>query len=160
MQLNYNQAITSNFRIEIPRLPQLELYATDVNIPGVTLDAIEKPYQDVRIKLPDNKYTWDDLNISFILDEDLYVYELIRKWNEKVRNTEMWQDGLYDINIIPLDSNKNINYKFSLEGAFPTMIGGWQYTTGSTSTTFLTFDVSFAFQHFGFKREKELDFSF
>ena len=93
MILNYNPAITSNFKITIPGEQKLEFYAHSVNIPTITLSPIEVPYQDSRIKVPDNRYIWDDLTIQFILDEDLYSYELLRDWLIKVRSEDLWQKG-------------------------------------------------------------------
>lgn len=156
--LNYNPAIASNFKITFPTIPKLELYALSTNIPTVQLAPIEVSYQDTRAKIPDNKYVWDDLTISFFLDENLYVYEILKDWNSDVRTIPNWLDALKDINIIPLDSNKTIEYSFMAEGAWPNMIGGWQYTSTSSGSDFLTFDVTFSYQHFGIKRLKPLDF--
>lgn len=158
MIFNYNQAIAANFKITIPSVPELEFYALTINIPTVSLGPIEVPYQDARLKVPDNKYIWDDITISFILDEDLYAYELIKDWNYDVRNKEFWQAGIKDINIIPLDSNKNIEFSFLATGAWPNMIGGWQYTSASSISDFLTFDVTFSYQTLQIKRLKPLDF--
>ena len=158
MILNYNNAYTSNFKITFPKIQELEFYATTTNIPGTVLNAIEIPYQDVRAKVPDNKYQWDDITIQFIMDEDLYVYELIKRWQVAVRDRAMWQEGLKEINIIPLDSNKVISYSFKLEGAWPNMLSGWQYTTNAISSDIITFDVTFSYQNFSIAREKPLDF--
>lgn len=159
MILNYNQAINANFKIQIPGEHELEFYAVSTNIPTVSLSPIEVPWQDSRLKVPDNKYIWDDLTIQFILDEDLYSYELLRDWLIKVRSEDLWQKGLKDINIIPLDSNKNVEYSFVAQGAWPNMIGGWQYTSASNISEYITFDVTFSYQHLDIKRTKPLGFS-
>lgn len=158
MIINYNNAISANFKITFPRIQELEFYALSVNIPTVTLNAIEMSYQDTRAKVPDNKYLWDDLSVQFILDEDLYSYELISNWLKDVRDQRMWQTGLHDINIIPLDSNKNIEYSFLLEGAWPTNISGWQYTNANQVSEYIIFDVAFAYQNLKIKRLAPLNF--
>jgi hypothetical protein len=159
MILNYNSAISSNFKLTFPTIPELEFYVTNTNIPTITLSPIEMNYQDVRAKVPDNFYQWDDVTINFLLDEDLYAYELILDWNKKVKYSDLWQKGLKDINIIPQDSNKNPEFSFYFEGAWPTIISGWQYTSGASNSDYITFDVTFAYQDFRIERIKPLDFS-
>ncbi len=159
MIINYNQAISTNFMIQLPKVPGLDLYALSVNIPTIQLTSIDVSWQDTRIKVPNNKYIWDDITIQFILDENLYSYEILKKWNYDIRNVEHWQTALRDINIIPLDSNKNIEFSFMAEGAWPNMIGGWQYTSTNSGSEHITFDVTFSYQNLSIKRKKPLEFS-
>ena len=159
MIINYNNAITSNFRISFPKNQQLEFMAMSVNVPTVSLGTIEQPYQNTRLKLPDNKFEWDDITIEFIMDENLLVYELIKDWISDARQDQPeWQKAIKTINILPLDSNKNIEYSFELQGCFPTNITGWSYTSNSSISEYVTFSVSFAYQHLEIKRIKPLNF--
>lgn len=157
--INYNDALTSNFKITFPGIPNLEFRALSVNIPTIQLSPIEMAYQDTRAKLPDNRYVWDDLTIQFLMDENLYTYELIRDWMVKVRDRTLWQDGIKDINVIPLDSSKQREYSFLASGAWPNMISGWQYTHGNSGSEVITFDVTFSYQDFQISRIKPLEFS-
>lgn len=156
--LNYNNALSANFKITFPHIPELEFYAVSVNIPTTQLNGIEVSYRDTRAKVPDNKYIWDDINIQFIMDENLYVYELLKKWLDNVRNNQNWLSTLRDIVIIPLDSNKTMEFSFKLENSFPTTINGWQYNSALMSSEAIVFDITFAFQHFEIKRLNQLDF--
>jgi len=156
--LNYNNALSANFKITFPKFPELEFYAVSINIPTTQLSAIEVAYRDTRAKVPDDKFEWDDINIQFILDENLYVYELMKKWNTDARNVPDWLDAMLDIVVQPLDSNKSIEYSFVLQGAFPTVVNGWQYNSALMSSEAISFDVVFAYQDFSIKRIKELEF--
>lgn len=156
---NYNQSIASNFKILIGGKQELEFFATTVNIPTLSLGPIEVPYQDTRAKIPDNRFMWDDLTINFILDEELYSYELIKNWMYDVRNKEKWLTGIKDVHIIPQDSNKSIEFSFLAQGAWPNMIAGWQYASTSTISDYITFDVTFSYQHLDIKRLRPLSFS-
>lgn len=158
MILNYNQAISANFKVTFPKIHELEFYATSINIPTVSLSPIEVNWQNVRAKVPDNKYVWDDLTIQFILDENLYAYEILKDWNEDARNNEFWLESLRDIVILPLDSNKNIEYSFYFDGGWPNMLSGWQYTHTTNTSDYIVFDCVFSYQNFRIKRQKPLDF--
>lgn len=157
--LNYNNALSANFKITFPKLPELEFYAMSVNVPTTQLSAIEVNHRDVRAKVPDDKFEWDDVSIQFILDENLYVYELLKKWNTDARNVPNWLDAMLDIVIQPLDANKSIEYSFVLQGAFPTIVNGWQYNSALMSSEAITFDVVFAYQDFYIKRIRPLEFN-
>lgn len=156
---NYNQSIASNFKILIAGKQELEFFATTINIPTLSLSPIEIPYQDVRAKVPDNRFMWDDLTINFILDEEIYSYELLKNWMYDVRNKDKWATGIKDVHIIPLDSNKGIEFSFLAEGAWPNMIAGWQYTSTSTVSDYITFDVTFSYQNLDIRRLTPLSFS-
>ena len=159
MILNYNNALNANFKIAFPKISDLEFYAHSINVPTIQLNPIEVKYQDSRAKVPDNFYSWDDVTIQFMMDEEFYSYELLLDWNKKVRNTEFWQNGLMDIHIIPLDSNKNIEYSFYFHGAWPSTLMGWQYSSTMSTSESIIFDVLFAYQDLTIKRIKPLDFS-
>lgn len=156
---NYNQSIASNFKVLISSKQEIEFYATSVNIPTLSLGPIEVPYQDTRAKIPDNRFVWDDITINFILDEELYSYELIKNWMYDVRNKDKWLTGIKDINVVPQDSNKNIEFSFLIQGAWPNMITGWQYASTSTVSDYITFDVTFSYQHLEIQRLKPLSFN-
>lgn len=157
--LNYNNALSANFRITFPKIPNLEFYAMSVNIPTTQLSAIEVAYRDVRAKVPDDKFEWDDVTIQFILDENMYVYELLKKWSSDARNVQDWLDAMLDINIQPLDGNKTLEYSFVLQQSFPTVVNGWQFNSSLMSSEAITFDATFAYQDFIIKRENPLDFT-
>lgn len=157
--LNYNNALSANFIVTFPKIPQLEFYGMSVNIPTTQLSAIEVNYRDVRAKVPDDKFEWDDVTIQFMLDENLYSYELMKNWCNDARNVENWLDAMLDIVITPLDTNKAIEYSFHLQGAFPTVVNGWQYNSTLMSSEAIIFDVVFAYQDFRIKRQKELEFN-
>ena len=158
MIINYNPSIAANFKITFPKKQELEFFALSTNVPTTALSPIELSYQDTRAKVPDNKYVWDDITVQFILDENLYAYEILKDWQKAVRERQNWQDGLLDMFIVPLDSNKVIEYKFSFQGAWPNMVSGWQYTSGTSISDVITFDVAFSYQHFEIEREKPLNF--
>lgn len=158
MIFNYNNAIPTNFKLTFPELPELEYYALSTNVPTTTLNPIEVPFRDVSAKIPDNRYHWDDITVQLIMDENLYAYEIMKQWQYDIREEGMWQNGLKDINLIPLDSNKNIEYSFKFHGAWPNMVGGWQYTSNASTSDIISFDVTFSYQHFEIVRIKPIDF--
>ena len=70
----------TQFRFLINQLPKVQYFTVSANVPGITLgDATyATPLKD--ISLPGEKLTYDDLNITFIVDENLENYIEIHKW--------------------------------------------------------------------------------
>ena len=70
----------TQFRFLINQLPKVEYFTTEANLPGIsTGDGVfNTPFKDINI-LPD-KLNYEDLTISFIVDENLENYIEIHTW--------------------------------------------------------------------------------
>ena len=70
----------TQFRFMIHQLPKVEFFTTAANIPSISLGelVIPTPYKSIPI-LGDN-LTFDNLSISFIVDEELQNYRTIHDW--------------------------------------------------------------------------------
>ena len=70
----------TQFRFMIHQLPKVEFFTTAANIPAISLGelVIPTPYKSIPI-LGDN-LTFDNLSISFIVDEELQNYKTIHDW--------------------------------------------------------------------------------
>ena len=77
-QLDY--ASPTQFKFSIVQLPKVEFFTTACNLPSITLaDAIfPTPFTDVPVQ--GDKLTFDNLIISFIVDESLENYIQLQKW--------------------------------------------------------------------------------
>jgi len=74
-------ASPTQFKFNIIKLPKVEYFCTSVNIPGVTLGGAmvqETRFKD--IPLPGDKLTYEALDMSFIVDENLENYQEIHGW--------------------------------------------------------------------------------
>ena len=77
-QLDY--ASPTQFKFNIVQLPKVEYFTTACNLPSITLaDAIfPTPFTDVPVQ--GDKLTFDNLIISFIVDESLENYLQLHSW--------------------------------------------------------------------------------
>lgn len=158
MRLNYNNAIQTSFLLSIPEVPTLNFAVQSTNMPSINLNAIETKYQDVRAKIPDNVYVWDDLSVTLLMDEDFYAHELLTEWMKAAREKKEWTKPLKDIRIELLDSNKNSNFSFLFKGAWPNNITGWSMMSNTAASDIVTFDVMFSFQDLQLVRDVPLEF--
>ena len=70
----------TQFRFLINQLPKVEYFTVAANIPGITLGSATyaTPLKD--IPYPGEKLTYDDLTLTFIVDENLENYIEIHTW--------------------------------------------------------------------------------
>ena len=68
------------FRFKCSKLPKVEFFCQTANIPGIGLGTanIETPLKS--IPFPGDKVTYQDLAISFLVDENLENYKEIHDW--------------------------------------------------------------------------------
>ena len=70
----------TQFRFLINQLPKVQYFTTEANIPGITLDNVELGSPLKNIPLLGSKLEYEDLAISFIVDENLENYIEIHTW--------------------------------------------------------------------------------
>ena len=70
----------TQFRFLINQLPKVQYFTTEANIPGITLSegTYNTPLKDLPIL--GDKLTYDDLTITFIVDENLENYIEMHTW--------------------------------------------------------------------------------
>ena len=70
----------TQFRFLINQLPKVEYFTTEANIPGITLGEgqFSTPLKDIEIL--GDKLTYEDLSITFIVDENLENYIEMHNW--------------------------------------------------------------------------------
>ena len=90
-------ASPTQFRFSIIKLPKVEYFATAANIPGISLGQTSQPTPLKDIPIPGDKLEYDNLNLTFLVDENLENYREIHGWltglgfpkdNEQFRNLQ------------------------------------------------------------------------
>lgn len=77
-QLDY--ASPTQFRFGIKQLPKVEFFTIDANLPGIEGASIDFANPFNNIPVMGDKLTYNDLNITFIVDEYLDNYQSLHNW--------------------------------------------------------------------------------
>ena len=90
----------TQFRFLINQLPKVQYFTTEANLPGITLDELElgSPLKD--LPLLGSKLTYDDLTITFIVDENLENYIEMHTWLTAIgfpKDRKQFRDKKYNI---------------------------------------------------------------
>ena len=70
----------TKFKFSIIKLPKVEYFCTAANIPGISLGQTSQPTPLKDIPIPGDKLDYDNLNIQFLVDENLENYREIHGW--------------------------------------------------------------------------------
>ena len=73
-------ASPTQFKFQIQKLPKVEYFTTACNIPGISLNATVQPTPLADIPLPGDTINFSDLEITFLVDENLENYREIHGW--------------------------------------------------------------------------------
>ena len=70
----------TQYRFTILQLPKVQFFTTACNVPGINMGEalFPTPFKDIPI-LPD-KITYENLEITFLVDENLENYQELHKW--------------------------------------------------------------------------------
>lgn len=85
----------TQFRFLINQLPKVEYFTTEANIPGITLGEVEFKTRFKAIPLMGDVLTYEDLTITFIVDENLENYVEMHTWLTSIgfpENTKQFSD--------------------------------------------------------------------
>jgi hypothetical protein len=132
MITNYLSPIS--FKIVIERLPAVEFFTQRVNIPGLSMNAPQQLSPIHNIYQTPDRIEYSDLDLSFIVDENMDNYYEILAWMEGMGNPETSKqrsdliaskEGMRsDITVIIENSARNGNIAFTFTEAFPTALSG------------------------------------
>ena len=76
----FDYASPIQFRFKMTKLPTVEFFVQSANIPGITLGDTTLPTPLKDISMPGDKLTYQTLEVSFLVDENLNNYKEIHDW--------------------------------------------------------------------------------
>ena len=162
----------TQFKFMINYLPLTEYFCQTVNVPGLTLGTATVPSSMYDYPIPGDKITFDPLNLSFLVDENLNNFNELHQWisrlgfadshdefanllasgnpaQAKPSNTErvtapVPETGIYSDATITILNSKNIpKTEIRFKNVYPTSISGLDYSVGGTDVDYITCNASF-----------------
>ena len=158
---NINQLNIVSFEVNFSRLPHVEYFCQRVNIPAVILGEAFQPMPFMNLPVEGDTLSFESMNISFILDEDMQNYTEIYSWLTALgfpRDYEQFKTlkpeseaSLYssmfsDVNIILHTNKSNPNYKVTFNDCFPTSLSSVQFDTSVSALEPIIVDATFNFK--------------
>lgn len=160
---NLNILGNNNFHFEIRELPNVSLFAQQFSIPGVTLGRALVPTSNVDYNVPGEKMEYEDLVVTFLVDEYIKNYTEVFNWMTALGFPEssdqfklLKENGTpytetSDI-ILTITTNKfNPHVRVHFVDCFPVDLGGIDFTNIDITVTPLTCTAIFSYSYFYFE---------
>ena len=119
-------ASPTQFKFSILKLPKVEYFCTSVNIPGINLGETTQATPLKNIPIPGDKLTYEPLQMTFLVDENLENFQEIHGWlvgigfprdNSEFRNAKIITVKLNSkikFNLL-YDKNRSLQKKIKIE---------------------------------------------
>ena len=164
---NRNFLSPVGFKFALKRSPKTAFFCNQANIPDITLGIAEQPSYLKDIPIPGDKISFGDLNLRFLVDEDLGNYMEIQKWIRGLgfpeaikeftelekqdylfgaakysqRGDQIYSDGTLQI----LSSNLVPRFQVVFDDLFPYSLSTMSFDATDTDIEYFTADVSFKY---------------
>ena len=161
---NRNFLSPAGFKFGLKRSPGVAFFCNQANIPSLDLGVAEQPSYLKDIPLPGDKMQFGDLNLRFLVDEDLVNFMEIQNWmrglgfpeslaefndlkNEAIlgpmgKSTEdVYSDGTLQI----LSSNLIPKFQVVFNDLFPYSLSTVTFDATDTDIEYFTADVGFKY---------------
>jgi hypothetical protein len=164
---NRNFLSPVGFKFALKRSPKTAFFCNQANIPDITLGIAEQPTYFKDIPIPGDKIEFGDLNLRFLVDEDLGNYMEIQNWIRGLgypeslkqfdeleeqdylfgaarfsnRGDQIYSDGTLHI----LSSNLVPKFQVLFDDLFPYSLSTLAFDATDTDVEYFTADVSFKY---------------
>jgi len=157
--INHNFLSPLNFKFQIKKAPHVNFFIQKVNIPGISIGSVATPNPYVKFQYSGEHIAYEDLSISFKVDEDLKNYLEIHNWLKSLGKPESYEqyanlaskpvytgDGIMsDISVIVLSSTKMANYDVVYKDAFPVSLSSITFKSTDTDVSYLEATATFKY---------------
>ena len=163
---NLNYLSNISFRLTMQDAPNLTWFCQSVNVPGVSIDAIDVQTPYLNIPHAGAKVTFEELSVRFIVDEHLKnwmeIYDRIialglAEGGENYRllkaKSDLTQRGgtVSTLVLTILTSAMNPQMEFHFYEAFPTSITALEFDSAATDLEYFTATVAFRYTNYEIK---------
>ena len=163
---NLNYLSNISFRLMIEDTPHLTWFCQSVNVPGVSIEAIEMVNPFANIPYAGSNVTFEELSITFIVDEHLKnwieIYDRVialglGEGTEKYRLLKGASDltprggTVSTIVLSVLTSGMNPQMEFHFNEAFPISISSLEFNSSATDVEYFTATATFRYTNYEIK---------
>lgn len=160
MITNYLSPVS--FKVIVDRLPNVEFFTQRANIPSLSMGAPEQLSPLHRIYKTPDRIEYAELDLSFIVDEDMNNYGEILAWMEGMGSPERSDQRMAierssygvvsDISILIENSSRKGNIKFTFTECFPIALSGLNLDVTGTDIIYPEVSVTMRYTNMRFEK--------
>lgn len=165
---NTNPLSPNGFKFSIEKLPELEYFCQEINIPGITLGdpVFATPFRSIPV--PGDMLSYDTLNVKFLVSADMENYIALYNWIVALGFPESYEQYVdyisssqiqvlgelaknYSSATMQVLSNTNTPTKaVTFHDMFPISVGSLTFMSTNQDVQYLVGDATFRFSYFTF----------
>ena len=166
---NRNLLSIVGFKFILERCPKVDFLCNQANIPDVNLGIAHQATYLKNIPVPGDKLNYGNLNLAFMVDEDMENYLQIYQWitslgfpesidqYQELRTEDRFyptidQDDRYnersDATLMIINSDYNPSVKIKFKDMFPVSLSGIPFNATSEQQQYYTAQASFMYSIF------------
>ena len=161
---NQNFLSPISFDFSISHLPHVNFFVQRCNVPGLSLGETIVNYRSLPdIKKPGDKVIYNELSVTFAVDELMYNWLEIHDWmlalggvrrDESDQFPKHFQEGLDEVTAVLLihTSHRNASLRLFFEHVFPINLAEIEFDATPQDIDYFVSTVGFAFTNYRVER--------
>lgn len=157
--LTTNAQQNTNFKFTLTRIPNVTFWCTSVNVPSISIGEVPVLNKFVPLHVPGSSIQYDQLRVTFMLDEEFATWKEIHNWmrglvpfedfRQIIRNdADYYSDGIVHC----LNSSKNPSHEYIIKKMFPISLDGFDLSVALSEPDPVTINATFVFESFDIKK--------
>jgi hypothetical protein len=158
---NRNFLSPVGFKFTLSKEPKVPFFCNSARIPELTLSVLQQPTYLKDLDVPGGKLQYGDLNLRFIVDENMENYMAIHNWltglgfpettgqyKELITDTDNILDpkqAFSDGSLYVLNSSYNTSAVVKFKDLFPVSLSSLDFDSTQTDIQYFTADVAFKY---------------
>ena len=158
---NRNFLSPAGFQFTISKTPKVSFFCSSASIPSISFETNTQPSYLKDIDVPGEKLDYENLNVRFLVDEDLKNYMALHNWMTGIGYPESLgdfkaevtkADGSRDLNqqfsdgsLSILNSNYRTNAIVKFKDLFPIELTSLEFDTSVTDIQYFTAEATFKY---------------
>jgi len=156
---NTNLLQPTKFLLTFGRIPTVQYFCQEVNLPGITLGEVIRDTPFLDMYSPGTKLTYDPLDISFTVDEDLESWKNLYSWFLTIADPDGFEKRTYvkelqrtehfsDAYLTVLSALNNPVLRIEFANVFPLTLSDINFDTKLSADTIVTCRATFRYQSY------------
>lgn len=157
---NKNFLSPTGFEFSVFKTPNVNYFVQSANIPGISIGVTTLGTPFNTIKFTGDKVTYEDLNVTMRVDEEMRNYYEIYDWILKVSRNKSFSgyasianastgEGVFsDGTLSVLSSSKNPILRVNYINMFPTQISDLIFDSRDSTVNYIDAIVTFAYERY------------
>ncbi len=159
---NINFLSPLGFKFQIKKTPNMNYFVQSVNLPSISIGTIDVATPFSRIPFPGDKVTFNPLDVTFKVDENMENYIEIYNWIISLGRPENFTDGasiysappmsgegvISDLSLVILTNGMRGNKIINFVDAYPTNLSDITLDSTLSDVEYVTATVTFDYRKF------------